>query len=90
MVEICRVISMISKQLFESADNRIVWTLPRIPSYGLTYKHPHLLTAGIEITKKPCEVNWKAYSFIEIIIIRGFDLEMQGDPKHHSTSLYSR
>lgn len=39
----------------KSEDNQIVWTLRRIPSYGKTYKQPHLLTASIENKKKPCE-----------------------------------
>ena len=28
--------------------------------------------------KKPANVKWKTYSFIEFITIRGFDLKMQG------------
>lgn len=76
----------------KSADNQIVWTLRRISSYGKTYKHSHLLTARIEIKKNLANANWKRISLIiEIImvIISGFDLKMQGFPKHHSTSLYS-
>ena len=40
----------------QSADNQIVWTLRRIPSNGKTYKHSHLLTARIEIKRKPCKI----------------------------------